>query len=215
MNCLGDQEVLEHRKSGALSFLRDDHPRLLQLGPYVRSPKMPQGFLRSSLRTARRCIGSRKRARMQHLASPKVRRELGRATDWAQSARASGRLGQHEEPNLRSGSAHDLRHCRRSSRPLFSQRRTGNRATLAGTKSSRTEGALVKVVRPRHGGRVATFTWSNLISSRKQPRPWSRAGFAKRLDDESIRRDPRSTSRAAEQATAKGERRGSEARGAP
>lgn len=114
---------------------------------------------------------------MHHLASSKRRCELGRVTDQAQcTPRASGPLGQHEEPNLRSGSAHDLRHCRRSSRPLLSLSCTGNRATSAGAKSSRTEGALVKVVRPRHGGRVAIFTWSNLLSSRKQPRPWSRAG---------------------------------------
>jgi hypothetical protein len=92
-------------------------------------------------------------------------------TPGAAKARASEPLEQHEEPRLRSGSAHDLRHCRRSPQPLLSPRQLGNQLRVAGAKPRRTEGALAEVVRPRHGGRVATFARSRRLPFRMAATP--------------------------------------------
>jgi len=148
---------------------RGDHPRLLLLGPYVRPWSTSQDVLDRSLRTARRCVDSRKRTRETQRLVSTIRHELSAVMQRAEHARASRLLGWNEEPRLRSGSAHDLRHCRRSQRPLLSRRLLGNQVRAAGAKSLRTEGARVKVVRPRHGGRVATFARSRRLPLRKQP----------------------------------------------
>lgn len=87
------------------------------------------------------------------------------------------------------------RHAARATEHAPPERSQGERKVLS-----------AELVRPRHGGRVATFARSGLLPFRTAATPRGHAPARERFDDESTRRDPGSTSTAAEHAAPKGDR---------